>query len=240
MSNGIYAAATGMSAEQTQLDTIANDIANVNTVGFKSERIGFENLLPMAESDGVPVGGGATSIDAGPTSAQGALEASDNPIALGIQGPGFIQVSLPGGGSGLTRDGDLGVDAAGQLVGSSGERLVPPITLPTGTQPSAVTIGTDGTVSVSGRTVGKIQLVDVPASAGLLAAGQGVYQATAASGAARPITGSNLVQGELEQSNVNVAQEMSDMLNTQNAYSMLSRVISTQQQLGQIANEMRQ
>lgn len=239
MSNGIYAAAAAMNAQQTQLDSIANDIANVNTVGYKSERIAFANLLPSAQ-DGIEVGGGARAIDAGPSSAQGDLEPSQNPIAVGIEGPGYMQVKLPGGATGLTRNGNLMIDASDTLVTDSGQRLQPPIKLPAGTQPSQVTIAPDGSVSVGSKTVGQIQLLDVAAPAGLLAAGAGTYLATAASGAPTAIKGSTLEQGQLEQSNVNVAAEMSDMLAAQNTYSMLSRVISTQDQLGQIANEMRQ
>jgi flagellar basal-body rod protein FlgG len=239
MSNGIYAAAAAMDAQQTQLDSIANDIANVNTVGYKSERIAFANLLPF-EQDGIGVGGGARAIDAGPTSAQGNLEPSDNPIAVGIEGPGYLQVKLAGGGTGLTRDGNLMIDGSDTLVTDSGQRLQPPIKLPAGTQPEQVTIAANGAVTVGGKAVGQIQLVDVAAPSGLLPAGAGTYLATAASGAPSAVKGSTLTQGQLEQSNVNVAAEMSDMLSAQNTYSMLSRVISTQDQLGQIANEMRQ
>jgi len=239
MANGIYAAAAGMAAQETQLNAISNDLANVDTTGYKSERIGFADLLSTSE-DGIPVGGGAAAINLGPSLAQGTLAASTNPLAIGINGPGFLQVGNGGGSVGLTRDGDLQIDASNSLVTSTGQQMVPPIKIPANTQPSGVTISTDGTVSVRGKTVGQLKLVDVPAANGLQAVGSNTYLATAASGPATPITGSTIVQGQLEGSNVDVAETMTSMLNTQNNYSMLSRVLTTQDQLLQMANQLRQ
>lgn len=238
MSNGIYAAASGMAAQETQLNAIANDLANVDTTGYKSERIGFANLLSTTE-DGVPIGGGAAAIGLGPSLAQGTLAASDNPLAIGINGPGFLEVGSPGS-IGLTRDGDLQIDASNSLVTSTGQQMVPPIKVPANTQPADVTISSDGTVSAKGKKLGQLQLVDVPAPSGLQAVGSSTYVATAASGATTPVTGSTIVQGQLEQSNVNVAEAMTSMLNTQNNYSMLSKVLTTQDQLLQMANQLRQ
>jgi flagellar basal-body rod protein FlgG len=239
MANGIYAAAAGMAAQETNLNAIANDLANVSTTGFKSERVGFENLLASSQG-GIGVGGGAAALDAGPSDAQGQLAPSSNPLALAISGPGYFQVRQADGSIGLTRDGNFQVDASGALVTDSGDRLVPPIKLPAGVQPSQVSISSAGTVSAQGKTLGTIQLVDVPATSGLLNVGANVYATTAASGAATPVTGSTLSQGELEGSDVNVSQEMTDMLNAQQNYSMLSQVLSTQDQMLQIANELPQ
>jgi flagellar basal-body rod protein FlgG len=245
MANGIYAAAAGLAAQQDRIDAISNDLANVGTTGYRSERVGFQDLLYGPE-DNVSVGGGATAVDAGRSNVQGALAASSNPIALAINGSGYFQVKRADGTNALTRDGDFQIDAAGSLVSSNGEQLVPPIKLPAGTAPSDVTIASDGTVSVSTgaasapTTVGKIALVDVPAQAGLLAVGSNDFQTTAASGATAPATGAKLVQGQLEQSNVDVASAMSSLLDAQQSYSLMSHAIQTQDQLLQIANELRQ
>lgn len=239
MSNGIYAAASGMAAQETQLNAIANDLANVDTTGYKSERIGFANLLSSTE-DGIPVGGGSAAISLGPSLAQGTLAASTNPLAIGINGPGFLEVGNAGGTVALTRDGDLQLDASNSLVTSTGQQMVPPIKVPPNTQPTDVTIATDGTVAVRGKTVGQLKLVDVPSPSGLQAVGSSSYVATAASGPATPVTGSTIEQGQLEGSNVNVAEAMTSMLDTQNNYSMLSKVLTTQDQLLQMANQLRQ
>jgi flagellar basal-body rod protein FlgG len=237
MANGIYAAAAGMAAQQTRLDAIANDLANVDTTGYKSERVGFRDLVYGPENS-MPVGAGAAAVDAGRTSAQGALVASDNPLALAIQGPGYFQVRRADGTICLTRDGDLHIDSNGSLVAAGGEQLVPPVQLAKGTQPGDVTIASDGTISVRGRSAGAIQLVDVPAPSGLLAVGSSLFTPTAASGAAVRAQGL-VVQGQLEQSNVDSARAMTDMLDAQQSYSLASRVIQMQDQMLQMANELR-
>lgn len=239
MASGIYAAAAGMAAQQTQLDAIANDLANVDTSGYRSERVGFEDLLYSSE-DGVSVGGGAGAVDAGATSGAGAIAPSTNPLAVALSGPGFLQVRGPGGGVALTRDGNLQLDAKGELVTDLGATMVPPITVPAGTSPSAISIGADGSVSVAGKTIGRLQIVNVPASTGLQAVGGNLYVPTTASGAPAPVSGTTLQQGMLEGSNVDVAQEMSAMVNAQNNYSLLSRVLTTQDQMAEMANELRQ
>jgi flagellar basal-body rod protein FlgG len=238
MANGIYAAAAGMAAQQTRIDAISNDLANSDTTGYKAEQIGFADLLSNSD-DGVAVGAGARAIDLGPSMSQGTLAASDNPIAVGINGPGFLQTRSASGGTTLTRDGDLQIDAAHSLVTSDGSQLVPPITLPAGATASDLTISPSGTVSVNGKTVGQIQLVNVASPGGLQAAGASSYVTTAASGGATPATGSTLEQGKLEQSNVDMAQTMTSMLDAQNNYSLLSHVLSTQDQLLQMANQLR-
>jgi flagellar basal-body rod protein FlgG len=239
MANGIYAAAAGMAAQQTRLDAIANDLANVDTTGYKSERVGFRDLVYGPEN-GMPVaiGAGAAAVDAGRTSAQGTLIASDNPLAVAISGPGYLQVRRADGTLALTRDGDLNIDATGALVAAGGEQLVPPVQLPKGTQPADVTIAANGTVSVAGRQVGAIQLVDVPAPSGLLSAGSSLFIASTASGAPVRAQG-QLVQGQLEQSNVDAARAMTDLLDAQQSYSLASRAIQMQDQILEMANDLK-
>ena len=220
-------------------NAIANDLANVDTTGYKSQQIGFADLLSTTE-DGIPVGGGAAAIDLGPSLTQGSLAASDNPLAIAINGPGFLEVGNGGGAAALTRDGDLQIDASNSLVTSTGQQMVPPIKLPADTKPTDVSIASDGSVSVKGKKLGQLRLVDVAAPSGLQPVGSSTYVATTASGPATPVSGSTIEQGQLEQSNVNVAATMTSMLNTQNNYSMLSRVLTTQDQLLQMANQLRQ
>jgi flagellar basal-body rod protein FlgG len=239
MANGIYAAAAGMAAQQTRIDAIANDLANSDTTGYKTQQVGFADLLYGSE-DGVPVGSGAEAINLGPAMQEGSIAASDNPIAVAINGPGFIQTRASDGSTTLTRNGDLQLDASGQLVTSDGNQLVPPITVPKGTTATDITISANGTVSAHGKTVGQIMLVNVASPSGLQSAGASSYVTNTASGGATPATGSTLEQGKLEGSNVDMAQAMSSLIDAQNNYSLLGHAITTQDQLLQMANQMRQ
>src|SRR4051812_33976730 len=162
MPNGIYSAAAGMAAQQTKLDAIANDLANSSTVGYKSVRIGFKDLLYGVEQ-GVAVGSGAAAIDIGRSQTQGTLQASEDPLAVAIQGDGFFQVKRADGSDALTRNGQFQLDSNGSLVPIPGEQLVPPIKVPAGTDPSDVVIGGDGTVTAKGQNIGAIKIVTVPA-----------------------------------------------------------------------------
>lgn len=239
MANGIYSAAAGMAAQQVRLDAIANDLANANTFGYKSERIGFRDLLYGVEQ-GVAVGSGSAVVDAGRSDVQGALGASDNPLSLAIFGSGFFQVKRADGTVALTRNGSFQLDAAGSLVTTSGEQLVPPIHLPTGTQPHGVTVATDGTVSLAGKTVGNIRLVTVPAPAALLSVGSSSFAVTQASGTPIPASaGSTILQSQEEASNVDIADAMIGMLDAQQTYTLVSRALQTQDQLAQIANGLK-
>ena len=239
MANGIYSAAAGMAAQQVRLDVIANSLANAGTFGYKSERIGFKDLLYGAEG-GVAVGSGAAAVDAGRSDAQGALGSSDNPLSLAIDGPGYFRIKRSDGTTGLTRNGAFQLDAKGALVTASGEQLVPPIRLPRGTQPHDVTIGTDGTVMLAGKTVGTIRLVTVPAPANLLSVGNSSFATTIASGVpTRAPVSSKVLQSQEEQSNVDMATAMTDMLDAQQTYTMVSRALQTQDQLAQIANGLK-
>ncbi len=237
MPEGIYAAAAGMSAQQAQLDAISNDIANVSTTGYKSERLGFRDLVYSAEQ-GQPVGAGAATIDLGRTQAEGSLTQTGDPLSVAIVGPGYIQVRRADGSVGLTRAGQLAIDAKGAIVTQGGERLQPPLTVPQGTDPSKIAIAADGTVTAGGAKIGQISVVDVPAPGGLLSVGDNLFAPTAASGAPAAVKGSTLQQGALESSNVDLAAAMVNMIDAQRGYELASRAIKTQDQLLDEANQL--
>src|SRR5919108_636793 len=165
MLEGLHSAAAGMAAQQQRLDAVANDLANANTTGYKHVRVGFRDLVytPAGRSStqGPQTGAGAAAVDAGRGFAQGALQRTDQPLDVAIQGDGFLRVRLPDGRQALTRDGSLHVDGAGRLTTSSGALVQPAITIPRSTDPSRVAIGPDGTVRAAGRVVGRIELVAV-------------------------------------------------------------------------------
>jgi flagellar basal-body rod protein FlgG len=242
MLEGLYAAAAGMSAQQQQLNAIANDLANTSTTGYKSERVGFEDLLySQVNQAGTEssTGAGALARPIGFNYTQGALQQTGNPLDVAIQGEGFLQIKLPSGQSALTRDGALQIDAKGQLTTSDGSLLDPPITLPAGVKPAEVHIAPDGTVSAGTHNLGKIALVTVPAPDHLLANGAGGFTVTSASGAVKPAgTDATLTQGALEGSNVNMASDMASMVSTQRNYQMASTAIQTQNQMLGIANQL--
>src|SRR3954468_19811633 len=233
MPMGIYSAAAGMAAQQKQLDTIANDLANVNTTGYKK---GLPGVRALVYSNGVR--SGSACVDTGRDFTNGALQPSSNPLDLALTGSGFFQVKLADGRTALTRDGSFHVDAGGSLVTSTGQQLQPPIKLPKGTSPGDVSIAKDGTVKAGTRTLGKIQVVDVTAQAGLQPIGNSLYLATAASGPARAAR-TGIEQGMLESSNVDVASAMTDLIDTQRTFQLTSRVITLQDQLMQIPNDIR-
>jgi flagellar basal-body rod protein FlgG len=231
---GLAAAASGLSAQQSRMDALANDVANADTPGYAKQRLAFRDLTYAAG-----VGAGTAATDAGPSFQPGTIEASDNPLSLAIDGPGFFQVRLGDGRIALTRNGDFRADATGALVLADGSRLEPPVTLPAGTDPGDVRIASDGTISAAGRQLGKVVLADVPARASLLPAGDGLYLPTTASGAPVAARGAKLEQGRLEGSNVDQADTMIDMLDAQRSYELASKAVQMQDQLMQIANEIR-
>jgi flagellar basal-body rod protein FlgG len=242
MLEGMYSAAAGMEAQQQQLDAIGNDLANVSTTGYKSERMGFRDLLyNQIEQAGTAttIGTGAAAELVGRDQSQGALQKTGQPLDVAILGPGFLTVKRPGGTVALTRDGALQIDARGRLTTAEGNLLHPPITLPRGTSPDEVAIAPDGTVRVGTRTVGRLALVDVTSPDHLLAAGGNRFTPTAASGAPRPVKGTTVQQGTLEGSNVNVGSEMVQMMSAQRGYQMQSTAIQTQNQMLSIANQLR-
>ena len=238
MPEGIFAAAAGMAAQSARLDSIANDVANANTDGYQQVRTGFRDLVYDKEL-GVSIGAGAAAVDLGRSTVQGPLHQVDNPLALAIQGPGYFQVRTASGTTALTRAGDFQLDGNGEIVTSGGARLVPPIVLPKGAQATDVSISGDGVVRVGKTQIGAVQLVDVPAPAGLQSTGDGLFAPTQASGAIAPAKGGTLVQGSLEGSNVDMTTALVDMTDAQRSYSLDSRVIQVQDQLLQIANQLR-
>ena len=227
---GIYAAAAGMAAQQAWLDAVSNDMANLQTDGYKQERVGFRELV---------TGAGAAEVDGGRSFRQGTLVESTEPLAIAIDGPGFIQVRSASGQTALTRGGVFHIDAQGSLVSATGALLVPPIRLPKGTTPDQVQIDADGTVHVGNARLGRISLVNVPAPQALQSAGDGLYVPTAASGAPTAVRSSLVKQGFLEASNVDVASAMTDLLQAQRGYELQSRVVQLQDQLLEIANGIR-
>lgn len=242
MLEGMYAAASGMAAQQQQLDSIGNDLANVSTTGYKAERTGFHDLLynqVTIAGTTTSVGAGAATEEVGRDQAEGSVQSTGNPLDLAIEGPGYFTVKRADGTIALTRDGSFQVDSQGRLTTSEGDLLDPPIELPKGTTPDEVAIGPDGTVRAGTRTIGKIALVDVAAPDRLLAAGGNLFTATATSGAPRPQASSTIHQGALEDSNVDVASEMVHMMNAQRAYQLESSAIQTENQMLSIANELR-
>jgi flagellar basal-body rod protein FlgG len=239
MLNGLYSAASGMLAQQTRMDMLANDLANLNTTGYKQTRIGFRDLIYNTEQ-GMRVGAGSAVVDAGRNDAEGALQQTGDPLSLAIAGPGFFQVRRSDGSIALTRSGDLTTDASGDVVTSSGDRLVPPLHIPVGTDMTKLGVAPDGTVSVGQTTIGKITLVNVTNTAGLEALGDSQFAPTADSGQPRPVAGSAIEQGYLEASNVDLSQTMVALIDAQRSYEMDSRAIQNQDQMMQVANQIRQ
>jgi flagellar basal-body rod protein FlgG len=249
MDSALWAAKTGLEAQQTRMAVTANNLANVNTTGFKRGRVAFEDLLYQnvrqvgadAAQDtqlpsGLTVGTGVRVVATEKTYTQGNLQVTSNALDVAINGRGFFQVALPDGTNAYTRDGSFKINAQGELVTSGGYRVQPAVSIPDGAQ--SVSIGTDGAVSVqlAGQAapsqVGSLQVVDFINPAGLQARGENLLLESAASGP--PQTGTpglnglgSLQQGALEASNVNVVEELVAMIETQRAYEMNSKAVST-------------
>ncbi len=222
MLDGISIAASGLSAQTARMDALAGDIANEDTAGYEQQRV---NLATTA-------GGGVAAASQGPDPQQGPLETTGQPLDLAIEGNGYFRVTPPGGGAPLlTRVGRLNLNSNGQIVTESGASLVPPIQLPTGVAPTSVSIGADGTVAVSGRTIGRINLATVAAPSGLQPAGGGLYAATAASGAPVPATAARVVQGALEGSNVDPVDAAIGVLSSKDAYAFDAGAINAQDEM---------
>ena len=253
MIRSLWIAKTGMEAQQTQLDTISHNLANVGTNGFKRGHVVFEDLIYQnlrqagaASSEqttlptGLQVGLGVRSVATSRNFSQGNLQQTSNNLDLAIKGNGFFQVQLPDGTTGYTRDGSLQVDGAGQLVTNNGYTVQPGITIPSNAQ--SVTIAPDGTVNVAlpGQTapqaVGTLALASFVNPAGLEPKGQNLWGETSASGSPNAgAPGSNglgsLQQGYVETSNVNVVEELVAMIATQRAYELNSKAIQTSDQM---------
>lgn len=240
MLEGLYSAAAGMQAQQEQLDAISNDLANVSTTGYKSERVAFSDLLYNEVDEAGTVttdGAGAKAQVIGRSAAQGTIKTTGEPLDLAIEGEGYFEVTQPNGQIALTRDGAFTVDASGTIVDAEGDRLNPSIKLPAGVSPSEVSIAPDGTVTAGTRTLGQIKLVTVTAPEHLLAAASKLLP-SAASGTPHA-AGGDIRQGALEESNVNVASAMAQMVSTQRAYQLTSTAIQTENQMMSIANQLR-
>ncbi|WP_079415145.1 flagellar basal-body rod protein FlgG [Thiomonas intermedia] len=258
MIRSLYVARTGLQAEQTQMDVIANNLANVNTSGFKSSRAVFQDLLyqnltqPGAQSSqstqypsGLQLGTGVRPVSTERLMTQGNLTQTGNSLDVAINGQGFFQVLKPDGTIAYTRDGTFQLNNQGQLVTANGYLVQPTVTIPASAQ--TVTIGNDGTVSVTlpgqaaPQQVGALQLASFVNPTGLQSVGDNLYLQTGSSGA--PSTGQptlnglgSVQQGYLESSNVNVVAELVDMISTQRAYEVNSKAVQASDQMLQYVN----
>ena len=258
MIRSLWIARTGLDAQQLQIDNIANNLANVSTNGFKRSRAIFEDLIyqtlrqPGGQSSqqttiptGLQLGTGVRPIATEKIFTQGNLQHTDNAFDLAISGQGFFQILMPDGSTGYTRDGSFHKDNQGNMVTSSGYQLQPNIVVPN--DALSMTVGKDGIVTVTQpgtaavTQIGQIQLASFVNPAGLQSVGENLFLETAASGGPTPNTpGQNgvglLNQSYVEASNVNVAEELVQMIQTQRAYELNSKVVSTSDQmLGRLA-----
>jgi flagellar basal-body rod protein FlgG len=247
MDASMWVAKTGLDAQQTRMNVISNNLANVNTTGFKRDRAVFEDLLyqnvrqaggqtgaTTQAPTGLMLGTGVRVVATEKLHVQGNMVNSQNPLDLGISGEGHFQVLQANGTLAYTRDGNFKVSATGQLVTSAGAPLQPAITIPANA--SSVTFGRDGTVSVELATggqqvLGNIQIARFLNPSGLQSLGQNLLKESPASGAPQVLTpglngAGTLMQGTLEASNVNVVEEMVNMIETQRAYEINSKAIS--------------
>ena len=239
MLEGMYTAAAGMAAQQQRLAALSNDLANVNTTGYKRVRVAFRDLVYTpagpGTAPGVQEGAGAAAKSVGRGAAQGALKRTDRLLDVALEGPGFIRVRNAAGAQVLTRDGALQIDSQGRLVTNQGH--LTGVTLPRGTAEGDVNIAANGMVTVGGRNVGSLDLVTVRANDGLAANGDNTFSLTAASGPAADGNGNvRVAQGALEMSNVDVADAMADMIEAQRSFELASRAIRMHDQLLEIAN----
>lgn len=257
----LYIAAGGMTAQQLNLDNIANNLANVSTTGFRQRRIQFEDLVyqnlvvpgsaatqQTSMPAGLQIGLGTRSASSEILQTQGEYDNTGNPLDLTIQGNGFFQVMLPSGQVAYTRAGAFQLNEQRNIVTPDGNPLDPPITIPA--DALTISIGNDGTVSVTepgqqqANQVGTIQLAMFPNAAGLESIGQNLFVPSTSSGS--PIVGApgssvglgSIQQGMLEQSNVNVVDQFVAMIETQRAYEANSRVVQSADQMLQQLNQL--
>ena len=259
MNSALWAAKTGLDAEESQMAVVANNLANVNTTGYKETRgvfqdLYYQNVRQVGGSTtqdtlaptGLNLGTGVQMVSTEKLYTQGSVNQTGNSLDLAINGRGFFQVLMPDGTLAYTRDGSFQTNATGQVVTASGYVLQPAITIPSGAQ--SITIGTDGTVSVqlanqaNPTTVGTLQLADFINPAGLQSQGGNLLTESASSGTATTGTPGvsglgTLVQGSLESSNVNVVEEMVNMIQIQRAYEMNSKAVETTDQMLQYATQ---
>ena len=238
MLEGMYSAAAGMAAQQQRIDALSNDLANVNTTGYKRVRVAFRDLLytPTGAGavQGIASGAGAAAVQVGRSSEEGTIQQTDRPLDLALEGSGYLEVTDANGRRLLTRDGSLQRRPNGRLVTSTGADTG--ITVPAGVADDQVSIGPDGTVSAGNRSLGRLRLVDVRAPEGLQAQGDNLFLPTAASGAPVAARGTTVQQHVLEGANVDLAGAMTDLIDAQRGYEMVSKAITTQDRLMEIAN----
>ncbi len=255
----LHVARTGLDAQNMRMRLIANNLANVNTTGFKRDRASFETLAYQsvtaagaASSDstkfatGTSLGSGVQINGTAKIDTQGSLQTTGNSLDMAIEGSGFFQVQMPDGRTGYTRDGSFSLSSEGTLVNSEGYQLQPQIQIPQGSE--NITIAQDGTVSVrlAGQNdvteVGKIETARFTNPAGLEAVGSNMLVETAASGqaqigAAAADGRGPIRQGSLESSNVNIVEELVDMIETQRAYEVNSKMIKATDEMLQYVNQ---
>ena len=245
----LWIAKTGLDAQQTRMAVISNNLANVNTIGYKKSRAIFEDLVYQnirqvgAQTTqntelptGLQLGTGVRTVATEKLHSQGNMQQTDNSLDIAVSGRGYFQILMPNGDINYTRDGSFKLDSTGQIVTAGGMTLEPNITIPA--DASTISIGRDGTVSViqpgspDSVEVGQVQLADFINPSGLSPIGENLFSESVASGA--PATGipgdaefGSVLQGSLETSNVNVVEELVNMIETQRAYEMNSKAIST-------------
>jgi flagellar basal-body rod protein FlgG len=255
----LWVAKTGLDAQQTRMAVIANNLANVNTTGYKKSRPLFEDLVYQnikqvgAQSSqnntlpsGLQLGTGVRTVATEKLHSQGNIQQTENSLDVAINGRGYLQIVMPNGDINYTRDGSLKLDSTGQLVTSGGLLLEPAITIPQ--DALSITIGRDGTVSAlqpgnaTPAQVGQIQLASFVNPTGLEPIGENLFRESVSSGA--PTVGTpgenelgSVLQGSLETSNVNVVEELVNMIETQRAYEMNSKAISTTDQMLSFATQ---
>lgn len=260
MNSSLRTSASGMMAQQRMIDVIANNLANVNTTGFKRSRVSFEDVLyetvreaRVADAQSketlapVQIGKGVRISAVLRLHAQGSPETTNRPLDMSVEGEGLFQVQRPDGTVAYTRDGSFTLDASGALVTSGGYAVMPGLTLPP--DASDVAVAPNGVVSArlpgesTPTEVGRIELARFLNPAGLMAIGENQYVATDASG--EPVTGlagedgfGRLLQGTLESSNVEMVQEMTDMIAAQRAYEINAKAVRAAEEMMQQSNDL--
>jgi len=261
MLRSLWTAASGMTAQQTNMDNISNNLANVNTVGFKKSRTNFEDLMyqelrpagavtaaGVNHPTGLQIGLGTRVVSTEKIFTQGNFQQTGNQLDVTIEGDGFFQITLPDGNIAYTRNGAFKVDADGNIVTSQGYLLEPEINIPE--DALEVAIGEDGTVSVimpgeqEADEIGAIETVRFINPSGLRAIGKNLFLPTGASGDPQPgVPGEDgfgtLAQGGLEMSNVNIVESMVNMITGQRAYEVNSKAIQTGDEMLQIVNNLK-
>ncbi len=250
--DALWTAATGMLAQQTSMDATANNLANVNTTGYKRGRTAFQDLLytkltpQEAAAQGSQVGVGVRVAGVQTQFEQGALQRTDQPLDVAIQGEGFFEVTRPDGTKGYTRAGNFTTNAQGKLTTVEGNAVSPGVTIPSNASDITITSAgvVNGTVGGKSTKLGQLGVVTFQNPYGLTSAGDNLYDVSAASGTPRASTPGqkgvgSITQGALEMSNVNSVDEMVGMVSTQRAYEAVSKVISASDEMLGQANQLR-